>query len=126
MEDRSSTIQKETLNGVECGWAQFFEDAKSKSLSDRRLDTIKHSVRSSMFHPTQHRSAEINDVAPLHIEHTHIPLRLPNVLIVQGPKMALPRIVHFRAYMTGTEHRGWITGYSSLIWLWKSSRQTAK
>ena len=51
-----------------------------------------------------------------------MPLRLPNVSIVQGPKMALPWIVHLRTYtnkalplMAGTEHPGWITRKPEVI-----------
>ena len=51
MEHRRSAVEKETLNHIQRGWAQFLEYSESKSLSDGRLDAVEDCICARAFHP---------------------------------------------------------------------------
>ncbi|MGP0099178.1 MAG: hypothetical protein ACLPHI_19225 [Terriglobales bacterium] len=51
VEHGRSAVEKEALDHVQRGWAQFLEYGKSKSLSDGGLDTVEDCVRTSAFNP---------------------------------------------------------------------------
>ena len=51
VEHRRSAVEKETLNHVQRGWAQFLEYSESKSLSDGGLDAVEDCVGASAFNP---------------------------------------------------------------------------
>ena len=51
VEHRRSAVEKEALNHVQRGRAQFLEYSESKSLRDGRLDAVEDCVCASAFHP---------------------------------------------------------------------------
>ncbi len=51
MQHRRSAVEKEALNHVQRGRAEFLEYSESKSLSDGRLDAIEDCVCASAFNP---------------------------------------------------------------------------
>jgi hypothetical protein len=88
MKHRRPPVEKETLDHIQRGRAQFLEYAESETLSDRRVDAIENCVCSCAFKSTRRRCRGIDAVVPPRTERTRALPRAPSVLRVRGQKTA--------------------------------------